>query len=166
MKPGESMHERNSQNIRQADLTDVEKITVLINAAFRLAEGFFVDQDRIDTAEVRSLFDTGAFLVTESAETLTGCVYIEARGERTYLGLLSVDPSSQQGGLGSLLVNAAEDEARKLGSQFMDINIVNLREELPFFYRKRGYFETGTSPFPEEVQTKLPCHFINMSKSL
>ena len=44
--------------------------------------------------------------------------------------------------------------------------IVSLREELPPFYQKRGYVESGTSPFPLDVPTKIPCHFINMSKPL
>jgi hypothetical protein len=48
----------------------------------------------------------------------------------------------------------------------MDIQIVNVRSELPPFYRKLGYIETGTAPFPAEVVTKLRCHFIVMSKPL
>jgi hypothetical protein len=48
----------------------------------------------------------------------------------------------------------------------MDINVVNLRLDLAGFYQKRSYVETGTSPFPADVETKLPCHFIEMSKPL
>ena len=48
----------------------------------------------------------------------------------------------------------------------MDILIVSLREDLPAFYEKRGYVQTGTSQFPPDVETKIPCHFINMSKPL
>jgi hypothetical protein len=48
----------------------------------------------------------------------------------------------------------------------MDIKVVNLREDLPRFYARRGYVETGTSPFPAEIETKLACHFIEMSKPL
>jgi hypothetical protein len=48
----------------------------------------------------------------------------------------------------------------------MDLQIVNLREELPAFYRKLGYEETGTAPFPTDVVTKLPCQFVKMSKVL
>jgi GNAT superfamily N-acetyltransferase len=97
---------------------------------------------------------------------LDGCVYVELRGERSYLGLLSVDPMSQQGGLGSRLMSEAEEYCRERGSRGMDILIVSLREDLPSFYKKRGYVENGTSPFPPDVPTKIPCHFINMSKSL
>jgi len=48
----------------------------------------------------------------------------------------------------------------------MDLRIVNVRRELPAFYRYLGYIETGTAPFTHGVATKLPCHFIEMSKSL
>ena len=62
-------------------------------------------------------------------------------------------------------MNEAESYCRERGSRFMDILIVSLREELPSFYRKRGYVENGTTPFPADVETKIPCHFINMAKS-
>ena len=152
--------------IRIASSADAANITGVINAAFRIAEGFFVDGPRINQEEVEQLLDKGEFLLAEADDKLNGCVYVELRGERSYLGLLSVDPSSQKSGLGSLLMHAAENHCRERGSQFMDIYIVNLREELPPFYRSRGYVENGTTPFPEDVPTKLPCHFINMTKPL
>jgi GNAT superfamily N-acetyltransferase len=153
-------------SIRVAAPVDAVKITDVINAAFRIAEGFFVDGLRISQAEVEQLLTRGAFLLAESDEKLNGCVYVEPRGERSYLGLLSVDPSYQKGGLGSLLMLEAEKYCRERGSRFMDILIVNLRDELPAFYQRRGYVENGTTPFPDDVPTKIPCHFINMSKPL
>jgi len=152
--------------IRVANSSDAEKITAVINAAFRVAEGFFVDGNRITLAEVRQSLTTGVFLVAEDADGIAGCVYLEPRGERAYLGLLSVDPSRQQSGLGSRLMAAGEDYCRAQGARFMDIYIVNLRTELPAFYEHRGYVENGTTPFPADVPTKQPCHFINMSKPL
>jgi N-acetylglutamate synthase-like GNAT family acetyltransferase len=152
--------------IRIANSADAERITAVINAAFRIAEGFFIDGNRITFAEVQQHFTTGAFLVAENEDAISGCVYVEPRGERAYLGLLSVDPAQQQGGLGSRLMTAAEDYCRQQGARFMDIYIVNLRAELPAFYEHRGYVENGTTPFPPDVPTKQPCHFINMSKPL
>ena len=153
--------------LRFAELADVRKITEVINAAFRKAEGFFVDLDRINAEEVSAVLHKGKFLLADDYQgVLVGCVYVEPRGDRAYLGLLSVDPSRQQSGLGSLLMTAAEDYCAGLGCLFMDISVVNLRQELPDFYRKRGYVETGTSPFPADVKTKLPCHFITMAKAL
>jgi N-acetylglutamate synthase-like GNAT family acetyltransferase len=152
--------------VRIAELGDAEVIKKVINAAFRIAEGFFVSNERIDLPEVRASLKTGKFLLAEVEGTVIGCVYVEPRGDRSYLGLLAVDPQRQQAGLGSLLMDAAENYCRDLSCRYMDIKVVNLRKELPGFYAKRGYVETGTSPFPPEVETKLACHFIDMSKPL
>ena len=152
--------------IRIATTADSPSITAVINAAFRIAEEFFIDGNRITQAEVEELLSKGAFLLAEADDKLNGCVYVEPRGERSYLGLLSVDPTCQQTGLGSRLMTEAEKYCRERGSHCMDILIVNLREDLPSFYQKRGYVESGTTPFPPDVPTRIPCHFINMSKPL
>ena len=153
-------------SIRTAAPADAAKITDVINAAFHVAEEFFIDGMRILQPEVEQLLRKGVFLLAEADNQLSGCVYLEMRGERSYLGLLSVDPASQKSGLGSLLMNEAENYCRERGSHFMDIYIVNLRKELPPYYRRRGYVENGTTPFPEDVPVKIPCHFINMAKPL
>jgi predicted N-acetyltransferase YhbS len=152
--------------IRIATSADAPRITAVINAAFRIAEEFFIDGNRIRQTEVEEMLTKGVFLLAEADDKLNGCVYVELRGERSYFGLLSVDPACQQSGLGSLLMFEAEKYCRERGSQWMDILIVSLREELPPFYEKRGYVESGTTPFPADVPTKIPCHFINMSKPL
>jgi GNAT superfamily N-acetyltransferase len=149
-----------------ASLDDAEQITTLINSAFRIAEAFFIDEDRINLESVRNYFATGKFLLATIDDVPAACVYVEPRGDRAYLGLLSVDPASQHNGLGKLLMDAAEEFCRELGCRFMDLNVVNLREDLFGFYGRRGYVETGTTRFPTDVVTKLPCHFIDMSKSL
>jgi len=149
-----------------ASLKDAEQITALINRAFRPAEGFFIETDRINLESVQDHFQTGQFLLAESGDSVAACVYVEARDQRAYLGLLSVDPTCQQSGLGSLLMNAAEEHCRGLACRFVDIQVVNLREDLFGFYRKRGYVATGIHPFPPDLETKLPVHFIEMSKRL
>ena len=152
--------------VRIATREDAERIMTVINAAFRSAEAFFIDGDRIDLQSVLNYLEQGKFLLAESGSALLGCVYIEPRGDRSYLGLLAVDPSRHKSGLGSSLMEAAEDYCRDLGHSFMDIKIVNHRHDLPAFYLKRGYVEMGTSPFPPDIETKMPCHFIDMSKPL
>lgn len=155
-----------SIQIRIAAPADAEKITAVINSAFRIVEEFFIAEDRTTLKEVERLLATGTFLLAETNGIISGCVYVEPRGNRAYLGLLSVDPSQQQGGIGSLLMVAGEDYCREKGARFIDIYMVNLRKDLPTFYHRRGYVETGTEPFPPEVETRLPCHFIKMSKAL
>jgi len=80
--------------------------------------------------------------------------------------MLSVDPQRQGSGLGKLLVGAAEDYTRNRGCGAMDNTVVNLRTELPPFYRKLGYEETGTAPLHEGMNVTQPAHLIRMSKPL
>lgn len=158
-----SMPER--MNFRLADPGDAESITQVVNAAFRV-ERFLIDRDRVNAEKVRTMLRQGNFLLAKDAGRLIGCVYVEIRGERAYFGLLAVDPSRQKEGLGRRLIAAAEDYGRTAGCRVMDIRVVNLREELPPFYRRLGYQETGTEPFAADAHPKQPCHFIIMSKPL
>src|ERR1039457_6650532 len=107
--------------LRVAEIQDVEAIVSVINAAFRQAESFLIDRDRIDMENVRELLQTGIFLVADDLGFLRGCVAVDLQGERSYLGLRSVDPQRQKSGLGSNLMDAAEDYCAKAGSRFMDL---------------------------------------------
>jgi len=153
------------ESVRPAQAANAAEVAALINTAFQV-EKFFVDGDRITEEEVRTLLDKGWILMAHDSTGMAGCVYVEAGGERGYLGLLSVSPARQGAGVGRLLVAAAEDRARQSGCMLMDLRIVSLRSSLTAFYKKLGYRETGVAPFPEGVSTKLPCHFITMSKQL
>jgi predicted N-acetyltransferase YhbS len=152
--------------VRVAVPSDARAITHVINRAFRQAESFLIDRDRIDQPTVQSLLDKGTFLLVEDNATLAGCVYVELRGDRAYLGLLSVDPQRQKAGLGSTLMKAAEEFCAQAGCRFIDLQIVNVRRELPSFYHHRGYVATGTAPFVPGITPKVPCHFVKMSKPL
>src|SRR5690242_5929303 len=119
--------------MRMASLADVTAITRLINTAFQV-ERFFLDRDRLNADEVTTRMEQGHFILFESDVKLRGCVYVEPRGDRAYIGLLSVDPSHQRSGLGRRLMAAAESYCRESGCRFADLLIVNLRQELPGFY--------------------------------
>jgi GNAT superfamily N-acetyltransferase len=109
----------------------------------------------------------GEFLVADDGSaTIAGCVYLKCEGERAYFGMLSIDPRKQRQGLGRTLINAVEARARERGCLFMDIHIVNLREDLPAYYRRLGYEERGTRPFSAPERASRPCHFIVMTKQL
>ena len=144
---------------------DAEAICALVNAAFKV-ERFFIDRDRIDPGKVREMLRNGKYLLAEDNGALIACVYVELRGKRAYFGLLGVDPSRQGQGLGRKMVAEAEDYARAAGCELMDLRIVNLRTELPPFYRRLGYVETGTEAFAADAKPSQPCHFIRMSKPL
>ena len=110
--------------------------------------------------------EKGKFLVAEDSHGLAGCVYVELRGERGYLGLLGVEPTRQGTGLGRKLTEAAEHYFRSAHCRAIDLRIISARRPLPAFYAHLGYTETGTVPFAPDVPVKVPCHYILMSKQL
>jgi predicted N-acetyltransferase YhbS len=154
-------------DLRFADAADLPAITQLINQAFSV-ELFFKAGDRITLDEVERLSEKGRFMLFEENGEIQGSVYVELREERAYLGLLSTNPDRQRSGIGSRLTTAAEEFARESGCRFMDLRVVNLREELPVIYQKFGYQVTGTEEVAVEAGQHFtrPAHFINMSKEL
>jgi len=152
-------------HIRPARDTDVEALTRLINSAFRLEQPF-IEGDRTNPEGVRASMEKGKFLLAEDSTGLAGCVYLELLGDRGYLGLLGVDPTRQGMGLGRKLMDAAENHFREKACIAVDLRVISPRTPLLDFYRHLGYTETGTAPFPPEIQTKVPCHYIHMSRTL
>lgn len=162
---GKSRELENAPRTRIAVAADVEPLARLINAAF-VVEQPFIEGERIDPAGVREYMQKGKFLVAEDATGLAGCVYVELRGERGYLGLLGIEPRRQGTGLGRKLMDAAENYFRAAGCRAIDLRIISPRTPLPAFYEHMGYAQRGTAPFAADVPVKVACHYILMSKQL
>ncbi len=160
---------------RFATAHDIPAIVSLTNAACQV-DKFFKVGERTEEAEIRQLLETGRFLLLcgtpsgqdeEQADELLGCVYLELRGERSYLGMLAVAPRHQRRGLATRLLAAGEEFLREMGARFVDITVVNVRTELQPIYERYGYRATGTAPYPSHRKAvKMPCHFVLMSKPL
>ena len=151
--------------VRTASRNDIPELARLINAAF-VIERFFKRGDRTTVEELDELAQRGEFLILEGPQgSALGCVYWTRHGDDGYFGMLSIDPAHQGRGLGRVLIDAVESRCRAAGCPRMKIHIVNLREELPPFYRRLGYVETGTLPFPTPEAATRPCHFIVMTKA-
>jgi GNAT superfamily N-acetyltransferase len=152
--------------LREAVSKDVEALRRLINAAFVVEQVVFAG-DRIDDLGVRGYMSRGTFLVAEDSGPLAGCVYIETGDERSYLGLLAVQPARQSMGLGRQLIGAAENLARESGSRVMYLRVISARgERLLPFYQRLGYQFVRTEPFPADLVAKVPAYYILMSKPL
>jgi N-acetylglutamate synthase-like GNAT family acetyltransferase len=160
-----AVHSSPEIHLRLAEAADTEALVRLINQAFAV-EKIVIEGERIDSEKARALFETGNFLLLYEAEQLVGCVYVEVKGKRGYLGLLGVRPDRQKSGFGRRLTTAAEDYFRKAGCEAVDLRIVSVRAELPPFYERLGYAATAIAPVPDTVALKIPSHFIVMSKSL
>ena len=151
--------------VGQAGLADVVALVSLINAAF-VVEEVAIEGDRVNRGKVQEYMRSGTFLMLEDGRSVLGCVYVEKRGDRGYLGLLSVDPAQQKRGLGRLLTAAAEKHMKGLNCCAVDLRVISARSELLSFYGKLGYVVTGTSPMPADAPLKVPCHYIHMTKPL
>jgi GNAT superfamily N-acetyltransferase len=162
----DSRSSKSDLRIRLGSDDDIPELTQLINAAFVVEQVVF-DGKRVDELGVRAYMSGGTFLVAEDSGGLAGCVYIETRNDRSYLGLLSVQPARQGAGLGRQLVAAAESLARESGSRAMDLRVISARgEQLLPFYERLGYQVVRTEPFPANLVAKVASHYILMSKPL
>ena len=116
----------------------------------------YVAGNRTSEALLRAETEKNASAVllklTRNGECIVGCVMLEQLDESVwYLGSLAIDPDMQTGGLGRQLLGAAEDWMRARGAKQVRISVVNIRETLLAWYRRRGYLETGAfEPFPFE----------------
>jgi ribosomal protein S18 acetylase RimI-like enzyme len=158
--------------LRVARADEAPAVAALVNAAFQV-EAFFKRGDRTDASEVGDLMVRGEFLVLDgpgapgdASTGLAACVYVQVNDDRGYFGMLSIDPRFQRRGLGRSVVAAVESYFRARGCRAVDIQVVNLRQELPPFYERLGYAASGTLPFPEDGSSRQPCHFIVMTKAL
>jgi ribosomal protein S18 acetylase RimI-like enzyme len=152
-------------DLREAAGTDVGAIVSLINRAFAV-ERFFKNGDRTNSQQVQQLMQEGKFLLLTGKDGIAACIFVKIAGERAYLGTLSVDPALQRLGLGSLMMQQAEEYCRAADCKVLDIRIVNVRTELPEIYRKFGFVETGTQSAEMINNASRPIHFVTMSKKL
>jgi predicted N-acetyltransferase YhbS len=157
-----------SVSFRLATDADRARLIPLINSAFSIET--FLEGDRTDEESLAAMMRKGAILAAEDGEgRLVGCVYMEVRGsERGYMGMLTVDPARQRSGLGTRIMEAAEEHLRGQGCKAVDILVLNLRPELPPIYRRHGYVESGTQKdgLHRTLKPGFEYHFIIMSKDL
>ena len=165
-------------SVRRAVPSDAAALADLVNRAYAV-EGFFVDGLRTNAEEIGRLLGSGTFLVLDQAgelrprgasgpadrPPLAAAVYVEARPEGGYFGMLSVAPELQGIGLGTRLVRIAEAMCEAMGAPTVRLRIVNLQEELGRWYRSMGYREVGTAPY-DHRPVKQPCHFVEMQRSI
>lgn len=162
--------------ITAASPQDVPALKALLEAAYRgdsarrgwNHEADILDDERIAPGELEALLADPAvtMLVARDGETLTGCVAVTRKSAAlAYLGMLCVAPDLQSAGLGRRLLDAAEDLARTDGIAAMEMTVIDSRDNLIAWYKRRGYLRTGeTRPFP--VLRDPPLTFAVLEKPL
>ncbi|AQR62731.1 GNAT family N-acetyltransferase [Brevundimonas sp. LM2] len=169
---------------RAATLDDLPALHPLIERAYRgetaklgwTNEADLLDGQRTDVEELTEILTDPAriMLLAEDVGTLVACLQLVDEGDGTaYLGLLSVEPERQAGGLGRFMIAAAEAEAvTRFGARTLRMTVIRQRPELIAWYERRGYALTGeTEPFPlSDERAGLPrrqdLEFVVLAKGL
>ena len=157
-----------TSHVRVADIGDLEAIVNVTNRAF-VSEQFCVTGDRTDAADIRHRFAIGMFFVIDDPTDhgrLQGSVFCSVENSRGYLGLLAVHPDAQGQGHARALLGAVERQCRGAGGQFLDITVVNVRDDLFPFYAKLGFAAFDVLPFPVPERARQPLHLVRMTKPL
>ena len=145
---------------RTATLADIDALVVLVTSAYRgdaskqgwTTEADMLDGQRIDPGVLRKDIERqrSLIIIAEREAQLLACVHVAEDDGAGYLGMFSVKPDLQGGGVGKRLLAEAECIARdewKLPA--MRMTVIDIRDELIAFYERRGYRRTGvTKPFP------------------
>jgi ribosomal protein S18 acetylase RimI-like enzyme len=145
---------------RFASADDVPALIDLVDSAYRgerskagwTTEEHLLGGQRIDAGMLQSTLDDPAqeILIVESDAAMVACVAVERRAGYGYVGMVTVAPTGQGGGLGRHLLDLAEAHIRGVwGLPRARMTVIAQRGELIAWYKRRGYADTGeTEPFP------------------
>jgi predicted N-acetyltransferase YhbS len=171
-------------DIRPAILADIPALHRLVERAYRgdsARKGWTHEADllggqRTDVEALGAMIADPAqrILIAVSEGDLIGCVQVSQKdADIAYLGLLSVDPDIQAGGLGKALIIEAEHTAQsEFAASTVEMTVIRQRGELIAYYERRGYALTGeTRAFPlDDERFGLPVtrdlSFVVLAKRL
>ncbi len=164
-----------------ATIQDIPALVVLLNSAYRgdaskkgwTTEANMIDGElRTDDEDMLRLIkqpDTVFLKYINEDDQIQGCVFLQKRNGKMYLGMLSVNPEIQAKGIGKEIMAAAEEYARQQGCQAMFMQVISLRNELIAWYERKGYHKTGEiQPFENSRfgTATMPFDFVVMEKPL
>lgn len=147
---------------RPATAADLSALNDLIDSAFRgersragwTTEADLLGGQRTDPELLAAILadpDQCLLLAEAAPGAPVGCVLVMRKPDAIAgLGMLTVAPAQQGGGLGRQLVAAAEQHARAVfGAATLEMRVIRQRAELIAWYQRLGYADTGrTEPFP------------------
>jgi ribosomal protein S18 acetylase RimI-like enzyme len=162
-----------------ATLEDVTPLEKLINSAYRgetskqgwTTEANLLEGKRITADELIEIIKNkeNTILKYTNSEQIIGSVLLVNKGNKLYLGMLTVSPQLQNSGIGKKLLQEAEVHALASGLPKIVMTVISIREELIAWYSRHGFVDTGVrEPFPlndtDAIITNRPLEFIVMEK--
>lgn len=168
-------------NISIADEADILSIVKLLNSAYRgesskkgwtTEANLIAGEERTNEEDIKNIMQQPGSIILKFTDkgVITGCVNLQQLKKKIYLGMLSVSPSLQNGGVGKQLLAAAEEFARFVKYDNIYMSVISVRSELINWYNRHGYFATGElKPFIENELTGKhlqPLEFMILEKKL
>ncbi len=168
--------------ISKATIEDIPELVPLINSAYRgedSKKGWTTEADllagemRTDISmlkELISLPNATILKIINEENMIMGSVYLDQQERGLYLGMLTVSPPLQAGGIGKQLMSASENFARANNCSNIFMNVISVRQELIAWYEKLGYTNTGEKkPFPDDNRFGVPVQpleFVILEKQI
>ena len=158
--------------ITKATTNDIPELNILVNSAYRgesskkgwTTEEHLLGGIRTDEEGLLQTFENEQITILKYTENdkIIGTVSLEKQGEKLYLGMLTVSPDLQGGGVGKQLLKAAEVFAREEKIPKIVMTVISVRAELIAWYERHGYIRTGeTKPFPmDDPNFGMPKEFL------
>ncbi len=147
--------------IRAAGAQDIPALHKLVERAYRgdsakrgwTHEADLLGGQRTDLESLQEIMadPNQVILLAIDGQNIAGCVQlVRVKTGLAYLGLLTVDPDRQAGGLGKILLNACEKYvAESWQAEAIEMTVIRQRADLIAYYERRGYAQTGERrPFP------------------
>lgn len=162
-----------------ATLEDVTSLEKLINSAYRgetskegwTTEANLLEGKRITVDELIQIIQEKENTILKYTENnrIIGSVLLVNKGDKLYLGMLTVSPELQNSGIGKQLLQQADMFALNLELPKIVMTVISVREELIAWYNRHGFVDTGIrEPFPlndtDAIISKRPLEFIVMEK--
>ena len=161
--------------ITKATLADAAELTRLVNSGYHgesSKQGWTTEADilggiRIDEMTMIKYFQDPYITILKYVNeegAIIGCVYLEVKEQRLYLGMLTVSPALQANGIGRQLLNEAAAVATQLNCSSIYMTVISIRSELIEWYKRRGYKFTGEIlPFHDGTRFGVPNQEIQLA---
>ena len=168
-------------NITKATEQDIPVLVKLINSAYRgesskkgwTTEADLLEGERTNIPGLTQMLNKKNAVILRYCDednTLRGCVYLEKKDSKMYLGMLTVSPTEQAKGIGKKLLSASEEYARKHDCSAVQMKVISVRDELISWYERHGYYKVGEKiPFVADTPFQLPkqvLEFLVLEKDL
>lgn len=136
--------------IRTYQESDRSTVVALWNAVFPKPEPH---NDPNASIERKMASDDGLFFVAEIDETVVGTVMAGYDGHRGWIYSLAVETRFRRQGIGSALLQQAEEELRRRGCPKINLQVIAGNDEAVEFYRRLGFVQEPRVDFGKRLVT-------------